>query len=96
MPTGDLKCDQGSLSTASISNLGGTLQFTSRDPSADMDIVASGTYGSDETMRGFVRVESGDMGGVRGYASYGYLKADKWKGVENKIEHFSAEPGAGD
>ncbi|MGV3771242.1 MAG: TonB-dependent receptor [Sphingobium phenoxybenzoativorans] len=77
----------GSLSTASISNLGGTLQFTSRDPSADMDIVASGTYGSDETMRGFVRVESGDMGGVRGYASYGYLKADKWKGVGKQEQH---------
>ncbi|HEX7783492.1 MAG TPA: TonB-dependent receptor [Sphingobium sp.] len=77
----------GNLSTASVSNLGGTLQFSSRDPSKDMDIAASGTYGSDETMRGFVRVDSGDMGGVRGYVSYGYLKADKWKGYGEQRQH---------
>lgn len=77
----------GNLSTASISNLGGTLTFTSRDPSQDMDIVASGTYGSNDTMRGFVRLESGDLGGVRGYVSYAYLKADKWKGVGEQRQH---------
>lgn len=77
----------GNLSTASVSNLGGTLVFQSRDPSQDMDIVGSATYGSDETMRGFIRADSGDMGGVRGYVSYGYLKADKWKGWGEQRQH---------
>lgn len=86
---GDVQVSQGAgnLSTASVSNLGGTLQFASRDPSKDFDLAASGTYGSDETMRGFIRVESGDVGGVRGYLSYGYLKADKWKGWGEQRQH---------
>jgi len=79
----------GSLATASTSNLGGTLQFTSRDPAREADVVASGTYGSDDTMRGFVRLESGDItpGGLRGYLSYGYLKTDKWKGFGEQRQH---------
>ncbi|MDX3910244.1 MAG: TonB-dependent receptor [Sphingobium sp.] len=77
----------GNLATASTSNLGGTLQFTSRDPSADADIAASGTYGSDDTYRGFVRVDSGDLGGVRGYLSYGYLNAGKWRGEGEQVQH---------
>jgi iron complex outermembrane receptor protein len=77
----------GNLATASTSNLGGTLVFTSRDPSKDMGIAASATYGSDQTWRGFVRLESGDLGGVRGYVSYGYLKSDKWKGWGEQRQH---------
>lgn len=77
----------GDLATASTSNLGGTLVFTSRDPSATPDIAASGTYGSDNTWRAFVRAESGDMGGVRGYLSYGFLTSDKWKGDGEQRQH---------
>lgn len=77
----------GNLATASTSNLGGTLQFTSRDPSANMDLAASGTYGSDDTYRGFVRLDSGDLGGVRGYISYGYLNAGKWRGEGEQVQH---------
>jgi iron complex outermembrane receptor protein len=77
----------GNLATASTSNLGGTLVFTSRDPSETMNIAASGTYGSEDTMRGFIRVDSGDLGGVRGYLSYGYLKTDKWKGWGEQRQH---------
>jgi len=77
----------GNLSTASVSNLGGTLMFTSRDPSREMAVAASGTYGSDDTYRGFVRLESGDMGGVRGAISYGYLNTGKWKGDGEQRQH---------
>ncbi|AUW58608.1 TonB-dependent receptor [Sphingobium sp. SCG-1] len=77
----------GNLSTASVSNLGGTLVFASRDPLQSMDIAASGTYGSDDTYRGFARVDSGDLGGVRGYLSYGYLHAGKWKGEGEQRQH---------
>jgi iron complex outermembrane receptor protein len=77
----------GNLATASTSNLGGTLTFTSRDPSKDLGIAASGTYGSNDTWRGFVRIDSGDLGGIRGYLSYGYLNAGKWKGEGEQRQH---------
>jgi len=78
----------GALGTASTSNLGGTLQFTSRMPSDTADLVASGTYGSDQTYRAFVRAESGDMGGgLKGYLSYGFLTTDKWKGQGVQRQH---------
>ncbi|MDE2562004.1 MAG: TonB-dependent receptor [Sphingomonadales bacterium] len=70
----------GALGTASTSNLGGTLMFTSRDPSHDPDLVGSLSYGSFGSVRGFVRLETGDIGPFRAYASYGHLDAGKWKG----------------
>jgi len=71
----------GALGTASTSNLGGTLQFVSCKPSDTFDIVGSGTYGSNNTWRGFARLDTGDLGGgVKGYLSYAYLTTDKWKG----------------
>ncbi len=79
----------GALGEASTSNLGGTLQFFSRRPSDAFGIAASGTYGSNDTYRGFVRVDSGDLtgGGLRGYLSYGYLEAGKWKGDGVQRQH---------
>lgn len=78
----------GALGTASTSNLGGTLQFVSRKPSDTADVIASGTYGSDNTWRGYARVESGDVGGgLKGYLSYGYLTTDKWKGFGTQRQH---------
>lgn len=79
----------GALGTASSSNLGGTIEFTSVKPSDHFDIIASATYGSDATYRGFVRVESGDISGsgLKGYLSYGYLKTDKWKGYGEQRQH---------
>ena len=79
----------GSLGEPSTSNLGGTLQFTSRTPSTEFDLVGSGTYGSDDTYRGFVRLDSGDLtgNGLRGYLSYGYLEAGKWKGHGKQRQH---------
>lgn len=78
----------GALGTASTSNLGGTLQFVSRTPSDEADVVASGTYGADQTFRGFIRAESGDIAdGLKGYLSYGFLKTDKWKGYGDQRQH---------
>ncbi|WP_394646746.1 TonB-dependent receptor domain-containing protein [uncultured Sphingomonas sp.] len=79
----------GALGEASTSNLGGTLQFTSRRPSEEFGIAASGTYGSNDTYRGFVRVDTGDItgGGLKGYLSYGYLEAGKWKGHGVQRQH---------
>ncbi|WP_309646064.1 TonB-dependent receptor [Phenylobacterium sp.] len=71
----------GALSTASVSDLGGSLQFLSREPGAEFGGLAAGTAGSDDTYRGFLRLESGELpSGARGYASYSYNTASKWKG----------------
>jgi iron complex outermembrane receptor protein len=79
----------GALGEASTSNLGGTLQFTSRNPLDTFDLAASATYGEDDTYRGFVRLESGDItgNGLKGYLSYGYLEAGKWKGSGKQRQH---------
>ncbi|MET4897150.1 TonB-dependent receptor [Sphingomonadaceae bacterium jetA1] len=78
----------GALGTASTSNLGGTIQFTSRAPSETAGIAASGTYGSNDTVRAFVRADSGDLGdGLKGYISYAYLTTDKWKGYGSQRQH---------
>lgn len=78
----------GALGTASTSNLGGTLQFVSRAPADEAGLVASGTYGSNNTWRGFVRADSGDLlDGLKGYLSYGFLTTDKWKGTGEQRQH---------
>ncbi|TVV74527.1 TonB-dependent receptor [Sphingomonas solaris] len=89
--TGGASVAQGSgaLGTASTSNLGGTIEFTSVKPGDVFALVGSATYGSDATYRGFVRLESGDVtgNGLKGYLSYAYLKTDKWKGYGEQKQH---------
>jgi len=71
----------GALGVASVSDLGGSLQFRSREPSAEFAVLAAATAGSDDTYRGFVRLDSGELAtGARGYLSYSYNTAGKWKG----------------
>jgi len=72
----------GSLETASSSNLGGTLQFYSRDPAEEFAATVALTAGADSTKRGFARLESGELGGAgtRAYLSYTNQQAEKWKG----------------
>jgi iron complex outermembrane receptor protein len=73
----------GTLETASSSNLGGTLQFFSRDPARQFGVDADLTGGSDSMRHVFLRADSGEIGnaGTRGYLSFTDHKADKWKGV---------------
>ncbi|MBB4838331.1 iron complex outermembrane receptor protein [Sphingomonas kyeonggiensis] len=80
---GEVRVSQGagSIGTQATNNLGGTLEFFSRDPSNSFGLHAEGTYGSENTVRLFGRIESGDLGGgVKAYASYVYSDMDKWKG----------------
>ncbi|NIJ39162.1 iron complex outermembrane receptor protein [Sphingopyxis panaciterrae] len=79
----------GSLAAASTSNLGGTIEFFSREPAAEFGVEASGTYGSDETKRAFVRLDSGEIapGGPRLSLSYAWQDADKWKGNGAQRQH---------
>lgn len=70
----------GSVGTQATNNLGGTLEFLSLDPKGEFGAEANLTYGSEDTKRAFVRVNAGTADGARGYISYGYIDADKWKG----------------
>lgn len=71
----------GSLSTASTSNLGGSVQFTSREVSDEAGLYIAGMTGSEKTGRGFVRLETGELStGTKAYISYTRQNADKWKG----------------
>ncbi|KRA71732.1 TonB-dependent receptor [Caulobacter sp. Root656] len=85
----------GSLSTASTSNLGGTLQFFTRDPSQDFHVQTNATVGSDSMYRVFGRIDTGaieSLGGLRAYVSAVDQKADKWKGgSEQKQRQYDAK-----
>lgn len=71
----------GALGTASTSNLGGTLAFTSINPSDKLGLTASTSYGSDNAVHEFVRLDSGKLAtGTSAYVSYSFQQADKWKG----------------
>jgi len=70
----------GSIDTQSTNNLGGTLNFYSIDPKTALGLDASGTYGSNNTYRGFLRGGIGSESGARAFASVAYATTDKWKG----------------
>jgi len=86
----------GSLGTQATNNLGGTLEFFSRDPANTFGVDTDGSYGSDETMRGFIRLDTGDHGGVGAYGSYAYLTADKWKGTGVQRHHLANAKASAD
>jgi len=70
----------GSIGTQATNNLGGTLEFFSADPADGFGVDANLTYGSENTLRGFTRINFGESDGVRGFVSGVYHNADKWKG----------------
>jgi iron complex outermembrane recepter protein len=70
----------GSIGTQATNNLGGTLEFFSMDPNDGFGADANLTYGSENTIRGFGRVNFGESGGIRGFMSGVYHNAEKWKG----------------
>ncbi|WP_107045155.1 TonB-dependent receptor [Sphingomonas sp. STIS6.2] len=84
----DVAQGAGALGTASTSNLGGTIEFFSDKPRDTLNVTGGGTYGSNDTYRGFARIDSGDLGGgLKGYLSYGFLTTDKWKGAGVQRQH---------
>ena len=72
----------GAIGTQATNNLGGTIEFRSSDPTAKFGVQANGTYGSNDTYRTFLRLDTGVLGdnGPAAYVSYGYLTTGKWKG----------------
>lgn len=71
----------GALGTASTSNLGGTVQFFTLEPSENQGASFAQTLGSDSTSRTFVRLDSGSFAnGTKLYLSGTRQRASKWKG----------------
>ncbi len=68
----------GSLGVASTSNLGGTIQYFSQDPSTEFGGRASVTVGDDNQRRGYLRVDTGDINGFSAYVSGVHQDADMW------------------
>lgn len=79
----------GSLDTASTSNLGGAVQFSSADPLETFGVEAAQMIGSDSARRTFVRLDSGELGsGTRAYLAGVDGATDKWKGGGNQEQRM--------
>lgn len=78
----------GAIGTQSTNNLGGTIEAFSLDPLDRLGGQANATYGSNQTIRAFARLNVGSAGGFRGFVSYGYGSTDKWKGQGTQDQHM--------
>lgn len=83
----------GALETASTSNLGGTIQFYSVDPSEQAGVRIDQTLGENSTRRTFVRADSGLLGNSTKFAlSYTDQSSEKWKGSgDQEQQQFNAK-----
>ncbi|MBS1064661.1 TonB-dependent receptor plug domain-containing protein [Gluconobacter kondonii] len=69
----------GALGTASTSNLGGTLQFTTQDPLNKRGAQIEQVFGSWSTFRTFARLDTGEFGnGNSAYVSFVRQDARAW------------------
>ncbi len=76
----------GSVGAQATNNLGGNVQFISREPSDAFGFDASLSYGNHDTKRIFARIDTGGEK-LRGYFSYAYLGLNKWKGAGEQYAH---------
>lgn len=91
----------GDVTQPSYSSLGPIVQYVTIDPAAEFGVTATATVGSDNLRRGFVRVDTGEYGGLSGYASFSDFSADLWRGpgdinrqhAEGKLR-YQADSGA--
>ncbi|MBY9063661.1 TonB-dependent receptor [Sphingomonas yunnanensis] len=75
----------GALGTASTSNIGGTVDFTSIDPTTTIGLDLEQSYGSADSWRSFVRLNSGELRwGGRLSLSYAHDRQGKWRGWGNQ------------
>ncbi len=72
----------GAIGTAATNNLGGTIEFLSRNPGAAFGLDANATIGSDNFYRVFARLDTGTLGenGPSAFISGLVSDTDKWKG----------------
>lgn len=79
---GFIEIAQGSaaLGTPAAHALGGTVAAFSRAPAHERGIALEQSFGSDGLRRSFLRLDSGELGGLRVALSAADHHADKWKG----------------
>lgn len=71
----------GSIDTASLSNLGGAVEFFSASPESKRGATAAQMFGSDSSRRTFARFDTGELGtGTRAYIAAVDSSTDKWRG----------------
>ena len=94
----------GALETASTSNLGGTMQFYSVDPSDKRSLSINQTFGSWNAYRTLARFESGLLPNhTKFYLTGAYNLTDKWRGhgdigqnywqLNGKLVHYAGDSG---
>ena len=93
----------GALETASTSNLGGTIQFYSKDPSETRSFTVDQSAGSWSSYRTSARFESGLMGKTKFYVTGAYNLSNKWRGagqvgqnywqLNGKVVHYVGDKG---
>ena len=70
----------GDVTLPSYASLGPVVQYVTVDPADTFGLTTTLTTGSDDLRRGFLRVDTGEYGGVSAYASYSDFSADLWRG----------------
>ncbi|USQ98313.1 TonB-dependent receptor [Caulobacter sp. RL271] len=92
----------GDVALPSYASLGPIVDYFTQAPSKTAGGAISGTLGSDDLRRTFLRLEMGEHGGLSGYASGSWIKGDLWRGpgtidrkhYEGKLRY--ALPNGGD
>ncbi|HYG06761.1 MAG TPA: TonB-dependent receptor [Stenotrophomonas sp.] len=74
----ELAVGMGNVGTASTSNLGGTVQYWSDDPSSQAGGRFAQTMGSASTRRSYLRLDSGEHNGFSAYVSGLNFEGDMW------------------
>ena len=91
---GQISVAQGysDLDSPHIGATGGVINIYSIDPSKKAGGYVDFSYGSSHTTREYVRLETGQIGRVRGYASYSHYENDHWRGPGGDYrDHFDAK-----
>lgn len=73
------------VDSPTASSVGGVINILTTRPADNFAVMSDLSYGSDNYMRGFVRVDSGEVGpwGTRMFGTYSYTMYDKFKGPGN-------------
>jgi len=82
----ELAQGSGALGTASTSNLGGTVQLYTDNPGSLPGVRLNATGGSYGFKRGYIRADTGNLGGFSAYVSGMYVDAPKWKGDDAQTQ----------
>ncbi len=93
MNIGTVEVSQGTADIGSLSNeaLGGTLNFTTGDPTTERRMRFSASIGEFDSQRYYARYDTGDLGGIRAWISATHQEATDWinGAAENERDHFA-------